>query len=285
MTVAQLERAVARLGFAPSIEDGGPLLRDAAARALDELAAVRPRLRTVLLFHLPTPPLYAEGGTELLSGEKTFSLPEGKSFFMRVTGSGGLSVAREGGKQKLYLFTTPENGLPSVLGGNLPSGEGPISFRLYGDSAVRLLAFAVYDGLFSDIPPDPFGGRSYDLSALYPGFGALVSPPTTEDGRPLSEGTTADYTLEEGHILTLSPHLSGCIRLTYRMRLSLPEEGEIPLTEEEASLLPLFCASYVFLDDDPDRAAFYLARFREGLLRLAAETAAPHPFRDSTKWG
>ncbi|MBO7292424.1 MAG: hypothetical protein J6V07_00650, partial [Clostridia bacterium] len=84
---------------------------------------------------------------------------------------------------------------------------------------------------------------------------------------------------------TLSSHIRGCIRLTYRARLRIPEVGELPLTEEEASLLPLFCASYVYLDDDPDKAAFYLARFREGLARLAADTAAPHPFRDSTRWG
>ena len=284
MTVAQLERAVARLGFAPSIEDGGPLLRDAAARALDELGAVRPRLRTVSLYHLPSPPLYAEGGAELVRGEKTFSLPAGHSFFLRVLGRGALAVTRDG-VEALYPFTGREDGLPTVLGGALPSGEGALRFRLFGEGGLRLLAFAVYDGLFDGTPPDPFGGRSYDLSLLFPDFGGLLSPPTAEDGRTLSEGAAADYTLEEGHILTLSSHIRGCIRLTYRARLRIPEVGELPLTEEEASLLPLFCASYVYLDDDPDKAAFYLARFREGLARLAADTAAPHPFRDSTRWG
>lgn len=284
MTVAQLERAVARLGFAPSIEDGGPLLRDAAARALDELGAVRPRLRTVSLFHLPSPPLYAEGGVDLIRGEKTFSLPGGRSFFLRVSGRGALSVTRDGA-EKLYPFTATEEGLPSVLGGALPTGEGPLHFRLFGEGGLRLLAFAVYDSLFDGIPPDPFGGRSYDLAVLFPAFGGLLAPPSTEEGRALSEGAAADYTVEEGHILTLSPHVRGCIRLTYRARLTVPEEGELPLTEEEAALLPLFCASYVYLDDDPDRAAFYLARFREGLARLAADTAAPYPFRDSTGWG
>ena len=284
MTVAQLERAVARLGFAPSIEDGGPLLRDAAARALDELAAVRPRLRTVSLWHLPSPPLYAEGSTELLTGEKVFSLPGGHSFFLRVCGRGTLAVTRDG-KEELHPFTAGEGGLPTVLGGALPSGEGPLRFRLFGEGGLRLLAFAVYDGLFDGTPPDPFGGRSYDLAALFSSFGGLLSPPTAEDGRALSEGAAADYTLEDGHILTLSPHIRGCIRLTYRVRLTVPEEGELPLTEEEAALLPLFCASYVYLDDDPDKAAFYLARFREGLARLAADTAAPRPFRDSTRWG
>ena len=284
MTVAQLERAVARLGFAPSIEDGGPLLRDAAARALDELGAARPRLRTVSLWHLPSPPLYAEGSTELIRGEKAFSLPEGRSFFLRVLGRGGLAVTRDG-KEVLYPFAAGEDGLPAVLGGELPSGEGALSFRLFGEGGLRLLAFAVYDGSFNGTPPDPFGGRSYDLATLFPSFGGLLSPPTAEDGRTLTEGAAADYTLEDGHLLTLPPHSRGCLRLTYRVRLSLPEEGELPLTEEEAALLPLFCASYVYLDDDPERAAFYLARFREGLARLAADAAAPHPFRDSTKWG
>ena len=127
--------------------------------------------------------------------------------------------------------------------------------------------------------------REYDLALLFPAFGGLTAPPTTRDGRMLTEGPEGDYTLAEGHILALSPHAAGDIRLTYRRRLSLPPEGELPLTEEEAALLPLFCAAYVYLEDDPEKAGFYLSRFREGLLRLKEPAGARLPYRDTSRWG
>ena len=71
----------------------------------------------------------------------------------------------------------------------------------------------------------------------------------------------------------------------FHSRLSLPLEGELPLTEEEAALLPLFCAAYVYLEDDPEKAGFYLSRFREGLLRLKEPAGARLPYRDTSRWG
>ena len=50
-------------------------------------------------------------------------------------------------------------------------------------------------------------------------------------------------------------------------------------------LLPLFCAAYVFLDDEPDKAAFYLARFREGLAAIAPPKESHAAFRDILAWG
>ena len=284
MTVAQLERAVARLGFAPSIEDGAELLRDAAARALDEVAAVRPRLCRVSLWHLPPRPLYLEGDERPVTGKKTISLPDGLSFFLRVLGHGSLTV-RRGETEVSFPFSHASGEAPVTLGGALPRGKGALSLRFSCEGSYRILTLAVYDALFAECPPDPHAPRGYDLSLLFPAFGGLTEPPKTRDGRILCEGAEGDYTLDEGHILRLSPHASGDICLTYRRRLALPEEGELPVTEEEAALLPLFCAGYVYLEDDPDKATFYLARFREGLARLAEPSGALHRFYDRTKWG
>ena len=285
MTVAQLEGAVARLGFAPSIEDGAELLRDAAARALDEVAAARPRLSRVSLWHLPARPLYFEGSQEPIMGEKTFSLPDGLSFFLRVMGCGSFTVKRAGGRSSIYSFITPEGAPPAIFGGELPPGSGELSFRFSCEGSYRILTLAIYDTLFSGRPPDPNEPTDYDLGLLFPAFGGLTEPPKTKDGRLLTEGAEGDYTLDNGRILRLSPHAAGDIRLTYRRRLSLPREGELPVTEEEAALLPLFCAAYVYLEDDPEKAAFYLARFRDGLARLREPASALHRFYDRTRWG
>ena len=284
MTVEQLERAVARLGFAPGIEDGAELLRDVAARALDEVAAVRPRLSRVSLFHLPAMPIYLEGEEAVVTGEKTLSLPSGRSFFLRIEGSGSLSATRKGSTATHFPFSSSP-GLPAAIGGALPEGKGEVTLKITADGGYRLLTLAVYDTLFAGTPPDPNEARDYDLALLFPAFGGLTEPPRTRDGRILCEGSEGDYTLDEGHVLRLSPHARGDIRLTYRRRLTFPKSGEIPVTEEEAALLPLFCAAYVYLEDDPEKASFYLARFREGLLRLREAEESVRRFTDTTGWG
>ncbi|MBO7762083.1 MAG: hypothetical protein J6T24_04740 [Clostridia bacterium] len=283
MTVAELTRATARLGFSPSIGDGDLLLRDAARRALSEVAAAHPRTATVTLWHLPSPPLYAESSTEPCEGERILSFPAGHSFFLRVAGRGRLTLTR-GEQSEDHTFCTEEGGMPALLGGPFPEGEGEVTLHIRAEGVYRILGLAVYSARFPTCPPDPWAPRPYDLAALFPAFHSLVGPPTTEDGRPLTEGVDGDYTLEEGHLLLLSPHTAGRLRLTYRKRLTLPTEGELPLSEEEASLLPLFCAAYVFLDDDPEKAAFYLARFHEGLHRTSAPEALCR-YRDTTGWG
>lgn len=282
MTLAQLKEAVARLGFAPLSEDTDALVRDAAMRALDEISAVRPRLVTASLWHLPSPPLYAEGSVEERMGAKTVSLPHGRSFFIRILGRGRILLT-EGATTRALAFEGRE-GSPATLGGNL-TGGGPLSLTVEAEGGYRLLSLAVYDSEFSEMPPDPAAPLTYDLRSLFSDFGSLTAPPKTVDGRPLREGSEGDYTVSEGHRLSLSRRLAGEVRLSYRARLTLPEAGELPLREDEANLLPLFCAAYVYLEDDPDKAAFYLARFREGLRALYEPRGGAHAFRDVHGWG
>lgn len=284
MTVTELKLAVARLGFSGVTEDGDELLRDAAARALDELCAVRPRLCHVSLWHLPSPPLYYEGGEERITGEKTVSLPSGCSFFLRVTGRGELTIYHDKSETK-YAFLSKEEDPPATIGGELPKTNAPLTFRFTAEGAYRILCFAVYDAYFAEMPPDPMEVRRYRLASLFPSFGSLAAPPTTRDGRVLTEGVGGDYTVEEGNILALSPHAAGDIHLTYRKQLTLPEKGQIPVSEEEAALIPLFCAGYIYLEDDPEKASFYLSRFRDGLLRLRDSAGGLHRYRDTNSWG
>ena len=283
MTVAELERATARLGFLPSLEDGGDLLRDAANRALLEISAVRPRIATATVWHLPPIPLYQEGGTEVRHGARTLTLGGGRSFFLRILGSGTLRAAR-GSHTLTYAFTRTDSAHPAVLGGALPEGEGAVSLTLTAEGGYRLLSLAVYAESYDTLPPDPLNRCDYDLAILLPSFGGLSAPPRDERGRPIPEGESG-YLLREGHILSLPPHSAGRITITYRRELKLPEAGEIPLPEEEASLLPLFCAAYVFLDEDATRAGFYLARFREGLSLLRHTEGSTARYADVTGWG
>ena len=284
MTVQQLERAVCALGFVASVEDARPLLLEAAARGLQELAVACPRIGSATLWHLPSPPLYSEGSIERLTGEKTFSLPSGASYLLRLAGRGEVVFSR-GGESLALPFSSREGEEPALLGGTIPGKNGAFTVRIRAEGGWRLLTLAIYDTVFPTLPPDPFGRRRYELSELIPDFGALVLCPEDENGRALVEGPSADYTLEDGHILSLPPHTAGKILLRYRRRLTLSEAGELPISEEESALLPLFCASYLLLEDEPEKASFYLSRFHEGLLGLQASKLSPTPFRDVNRWG
>ncbi len=284
MTVAELEGAVARLGFAPSIEDGRDLLLDAAERALSEISAVRPRVATVTLWHLLERPLFRMSLLEEIEGEKRFSLPAGASFYLETLGTGQVSFRRGEGHLALSPASIP--GRVTVTTDALPEGEGTVECILNGVRGFRVPMLAVYAAPYAaDQPPrSPSGVREYPLDTLFPDYLELCEPPRLEGGRPLCEGAESEYTLEGGTLRVMLPE-DACLRLSYRKRLSIPTEGEIPLTAEEAALLPLFCAAYVLLDDDPDKAAFYLGRFREGLAVIAPQRESLSPFRDVLSWG
>ena len=284
MTVAQLERAVAHLGFTSSLEDGDELFREAATRALGEISAARPRLATTSLWHLPDEPIFLTGSTEPFVGEKSFPLSSGRSYFARLHGRGPAVIEGEKGRYS-HSFAADPGEPPAVIAGNLPSGEQIRSFSVRGENELRILTLAVYGRSFYGRIPDPRAPMEYDLAALFEDFAELVAPPTMPDGTALCEGADGEYTFCEGRYLRLSLPRATELRIRYRRSLALPTEGELPLSEEEAALMPLFCAAYVFLDEEPERSSFYLARFREGLSAIATRDARVSAFRDTTGWG
>ena len=202
MTLAQLEAATARLGFTPSLDDGGELLRDAAARALGEVALTRPRIARASLWHYPDVPLYSESSTESLNEEHTVRVFGGNAFYLRITGRGRLTVQR-GTQKSIYNFSALEGASPAVLGGVIPAGEGEVTLHFLPYSPYRILSLAVYEGTYTSRPPDPLAPKEYDLSSILSDFGALVGPPQTAEGEVLCEGEGGDYTLHEGHLLSI----------------------------------------------------------------------------------
>ncbi len=283
MTVQALKEAVIHLGFSETLDDNDALFRESAARALAELSSIVPRIASFTLYHLPPVPRYQKAGPIGVRGTHTVKTPGGKSFFASLSGKGSVT-ARSGSEEKSFSVDTA-GGSAKALFGTFSGEEGEIVFSFHTESSLTLLSLAVYQESFTQ-PPDPHGHSCYDLAALIDDFGALHSPPVSQTGRTVTaEETAGGYRLESGHLLYLSNRERQILSLSYRRRLALPEEGELPLTEEEAQLLPLLCAAYVWLEDDPDKATFYFNRFREGAGRLFRGFSTAAPYNDRTSWG
>lgn len=283
MTVQALKEAVIHLGFSETLDDNDALFRESAERALAELSGLSPKTASFTLYHLPPRPLYEMTGATPATGEKRLTAPAGKSCFLRLAGKGSVTVQTES-EEKTYAINT-SSGETKALSITLSGKESEIGFSFHGEGGLILLSLAVYGEALPNAP-DPVGSSCYDLSSLIADFGALAAPPAEKGGRPLSLRDAAEgYRLESGHLLYLPNNTPAILTLSYRRRLTLPEEGELPLTEEEAQLLPLLCAAYVWLEDDPDKSAFYFARFREGEARLFRGFSTAAPYNDRTGWG
>ena len=97
-------------------------------------------------------------------------------------------------------------------------------------------------------------------------FLCFSSLPTDGAGR-----VRQDVRLEDGRIFVRGG-ATGTARVRYR-RLPAAIDGNDPgqkidLPRECLPLVPLLAASYIWLDDDPDKAADYLNAYREALLAV-----------------
>lgn len=268
MTVGELYSAVAYLGFETGLRDEA-LRRGfyaALGRALTQVNLLRPRHRRVALCHvlpraipcIPTPLLH-EAGQEM-----RIALPEGaRELVLALSGSGEI-VFRQGDTERRCAFSSPRE---TVMRESL---SGACELLLCG-GAFCVHAIAAYTAL----PPlgeiVPGRGVSYPMRRLEPDFLAFRHPALYLGGEAAEVGA-----LFEGDRLRLP---EGAPEGVYEvdLYLSMPSYGEggadgaeIPLDADLASLLPELIASIVWLEDSPERAAYYASVYQRGCARIAS---------------
>ncbi len=104
----------------------------------------------------------------------------------------------------------------------------------------------------------------------------------------------ADGTVENGatvcaDILTLPTACDSTYTLYYHRAprpLSDADTTEADIPRGCEHLLALLTASYLYLDDEPERAQYYLSLYRDGMLRLTQTATHSHalPYRDVIGW-
>ena len=298
MTVSELFAATAQLGFEASLESEDAFFF-AANRGLLHLAAIRPVTKSCIVNHAPLENKLGAHSFERITkyDELVFEAQGVRSFYFEADGNGRVIVEAKAGDEWALIGQMELSAIDRVFrpyrGFIKKDGaftDAPVRLRFIGDYLYSVKNVALYAHLYSanaeDIPSFEEYTR-YDISTFVPDFLALAAPPIKENIR---------YDVEGGRVLLLPYEQGGVFSVSYLHRpdkIVRNEENEISedstvidLDEELCALLPLLTAAYVWAEDEPEKAEYYLAIYRERAAEIEhrARNAAPVRFNSVNGW-
>lgn len=259
MTYKELYDEVRHLGFedTPAPRD---MFLSAAGRALRQLYSDLPEERVATLS--PVLPAVRKGlaVTVLHAGEVFRAEGEGGALSLLLGGRGSYLLTDEDGERSGFFFGTREVRLCTV-------GAWVLTVTAY--TTTRITDGRIFEGSFSseaEVPP-PREGVTLELAREIPALLFPIGLPTV-DGKELEARLT-------GTELWL-PSLPDRPMTVRYARAPAPltgdrEDERVDVPMRAAHLLPLLVASYMFLEDDSDRAQYYMTLYRDGMLRLRTE--------------
>lgn len=275
MRLRELREAVVHLGIAEAFDDSvlETVFYDAANRALTEVSRLLPRVRRAVITHCPIKPLDEPCSFTHTDDDIRFTALDCATFCFYISNGTGTLTVRcgetekkielNGTKRSFYFFNVNS---PKLF--TLANPRADIELIFSGNYVYRISELTFYSSLRSDgkvLPPS--AGSTYDMELIVSDFLRFSMPPVyREDGVPVD--FNADYFIEGSQLIL--PHYApeGDYCVTYE-HLPTPitpdtsDTAEIDCERELCDLLPLVCAYYVWLDDDPDKAGAFYARYTE----------------------
>ena len=304
MRVSELYRHVAQLGFENSLEDDDRFYY-AANRALLQISSIRPAVSSYIINHTPLENLVkADTFSPIVrSDDLCFEATDAKSYYFETDGNGVLYIEFLDFESNVWVIIgvrefTSDRSFVSYKGFIKKDGEfitGRIRLRFVGEFLYSVKNVALFRHVYSNAERDiPVYGPyvRYDVSSLVPDFLSLNSPPVLEDGN--CEKLNQNYDIEGGRVVLLPYSIKGCFKVLYRRKPAEIEnignasddETVIDLDEELCSLLPILIASYVWVEDEPAMAEYYLTLYRERALDVERRIRndAPVVIRNTNGW-
>ena len=261
MTIKQLMESVSALGFEREVIEKD-IFFSSARRALSLIFTDLEVTRTArvskepeeILIHMPK---YRHTG-----GTKSFPI-SGKAYSFASSGTGGYKI-NDGYREYTYSMS----GNMQEHRGLIDSG-GTVTF--FGDHAFTVYDFTCFGTRAGEDPsliPIYDGVEYIDIAKMWGDYLAFTSLPTDDCGRTLT-----NVSLREGKIC-IHGAVSGGITVTYRRAASdiKPDDIDavIDIPREAEVLLPLLTSAFMWLDDDPDKAQYYMALYQSTLLTVKA---------------
>ena len=287
MTISELYKQVAGLGFESSLEDEDIFL-NAANRALLQVARIRPATRLCRVNHKPPKNLLNTSHSPTERSETLIYEANGaKAYYFEADGNGTAYVEfLDGGAWKIadIVHLSTEGFAFKPYKGFVKDGndfvKGSVRIRFEGNFTYSVKSVALYASVYSDEAEDivafePF--TKYDISNMAKDFLSLAAPPVVEDEKRtvLSGG----YDFEDGRILLLPHSKSGVYNVRYHHRpdvifddedLASNSEKRIDLDDDLCHVLPNLVAAYILAEDEPQLAEYYLTLYNQQAAEIRA---------------
>lgn len=304
MTVSELYHSVAQLGFEDVLEyDVGFYL--AANRAILQINAIRPHQSHCVIRHRTPENSIIGATTDPVDkiDDLIFEAEAVVSYYFEADGEGVAYIERydEAADAWSIIGAVNFNG----HGGFLPHRgfikrdgafyNGRVRLRFTGQYVYTVRGVAMYAHLYgsteAEIPAYEAFTR-YDISAMADDFMRLASPPIEEGDelRRLSGG----YDVEDERVILLPRGAEGTYKVMYHRRpAALVDEGApaedstvIDLDAEAAAMMPLLVAAYLWLDDEPEKAQYYMNLYSVQAAEYASRlrSMSPVTFKDVYGW-
>lgn len=277
MTLNDIKKEVAHLGFeSEGAVDGS--IESAVRRALSTIYTEHGTHTLGRLYqNSPTPKRHIPIAVHEPGMDEVVPL-DGGAFAFAVCGTGRFEIKDSDGVRQESFDTQGGYVFGKV------KGEGEI--RFLGEFRYTVYDLCIYGEDFAegDAPPRFGKMRKYDLGETFPDFLFALSAPTDGEGEKISGASVSSGTMyiPYGYV--------GEVVIEYRRRA--PEvsvnapDAQLDIPAELASLVPLLAAAYVWLDDDAEKAQYYMSLYRDGMsaVKLYTRRAVDTAFTDATGW-
>lgn len=289
MRVNELYKQVAQLGFEDSLEDDNRFYY-AANRALLQVSALRPAISLYIINHAPLQNIIAGAGFAPAEKktELCYEAQSPKAYYFEADGNGTAYIEKresDGSYAVIGTVTLAANRTYKPYRGFIRDFDafvtGAVRIRFVGEYIYHVKNIAMYGDIYSDDADDipeyaPF--YRYDIGRLTDDFLSLCSPPIKDDDA--RDRLHRDYDTENGRVILLPYDAHGCYEVRYRRRVTPIEtddaaqdnESEIDLDEELCALLPNLVAAYVWAEDEPNLAQYYLTLYQTSAADLEKKT-------------
>lgn len=306
MTINELYSSVAQLGFETMLESDERFFF-AANRAILQANRIKPLTSIYKLNHFPLDNIIIGGEYfEPLCKDKEaliFVAESARSYYFECNGNGAVIIEKNTDGENWnvigHIDLSSNDGRFIQYRGFILDGEnkvdGFVRLRFIGDYLYYVQNIALYGSLVSaEIKDIPTYARNitYDIASRTNDFMAFVCPPIVDAKRDKAFVLNQDYFIEEEGKILIPASAKGVFDICYQRKpREVTSDGmetneSIDLSDELCAILPNLVASYIWLDDEPDKAQYYLSLYREQVAEITVKEKDMRPFlyRNKTGW-
>lgn len=298
MLLEQLKQEVADLGFETSVGDDNTFI-GVVNRAIAELNAYLPETDVLHLSHYPETNTVTVDTSQCVrhtDEDLIFDGERSRAYYFECDGNGTAYIERvvNGIVIPVSQIALSSDGVFREYKGLIPlavSGEHRIRFSGYAFGVRNVALYSLLRGASENdiLPCGKF--RGYDLRSIVDvaaGYSKFLAVKRSAC-KSLSQLTEGEHYYFMDNVLYLSRDVRGVIDIVYIAKpqpVTLSETGDLPVNSGLVELLPLFVASYLWLEDVPDKAQYYreLAESKANEYVKALAVATPVKIRRANGW-